>query len=200
MNTPTVTVQRVSGPALQQYIPALAELRIAVFREFPYLYDGSLAYEKDYLGAFAACPTAVIVLALDGERVVGAATGLPLAAESAPFRQPLERLGHDPSGFFYCAESVLLPAWRGRGLGHRFFVEREAHARTLGGFGHCCFCAVERPANHPLRPPDYRPLDAFWTSRGYRRQEGLTMELAWKDIDQAQQTTKTLTYWIRALT
>jgi len=30
-------------------IPKLAELRIKVFHDFPYLYEGSLDYEKNYL-------------------------------------------------------------------------------------------------------------------------------------------------------
>jgi len=35
-----IRIKRYSGAALQQYIPELARLRIEVFRDFPYLYDG----------------------------------------------------------------------------------------------------------------------------------------------------------------
>jgi len=42
-----IRIERRSGPALLPYIPELARLRIEVFRDFPYLYDGSLDYEKN---------------------------------------------------------------------------------------------------------------------------------------------------------
>ena len=35
-------VQTFQGEQILAYIPAVAKLRIEVFREYPYLYDGSL--------------------------------------------------------------------------------------------------------------------------------------------------------------
>ena len=55
-----------------------------------------------------------------------------------------------------------------------FFDRREAQARSLGRFTHSAFCAVVRPPDHPLRPKDYVPLDAFWGRRGYDRADGMT--------------------------
>ena len=81
--------------------------------------------------------------------------------------------GFDVASIFYCGESVLEPAYRGHGIGHRFFDLREAHARALGGFRSITFCAVVRPPDHPQRPAEYRPLDAFWRKRGYAPVDGL---------------------------
>ena len=61
--------------------------------------------------------------------------------------------GHDVARVYYYGESVLLPGWRGRGIGVAFFAAREARARELG-FKVGTFCAVVRPDNHPLRPAD----------------------------------------------
>jgi len=99
---------------------------------------------------------------------------------------------------FYCAESVLLPAYRGHGIGHRFFDIREAHARRLG-FSKCCFCGVDRPADHSKRPATYRPLDDFWRARGYAPLEGAVAQFKWKDIGQTDETAKPLQFWIREL-
>ena len=38
-------VRPLSGADLDAALPALARLRIEVFRAYPYLYEGSLAYE-----------------------------------------------------------------------------------------------------------------------------------------------------------
>ena len=194
-----IQVKRCSGPELRAHLEALAALRIRVFREFPYLYDGSLDYERDYLRTYEDSPGAVVVLALDGERVVGASTGMPLADEEAAFQAPLLAAGRDPAGIFYCAESVLLPEFRGQGLGVRFFEEREAHARQLGGFHTVAFCAVCRPPDHPLRPPGYEPLDRFWQKRGFTRHPELRAHYSWKDIDQDEQTSKPLEFWLKSL-
>jgi hypothetical protein len=99
---------------------------------------------------------------------------------------------------FYCAESVLLPEYRGRGVGHRFFDLREAHARALGR-SHVAFCGVMRPAEHPLRPADAAPLDPFWRKRGYAPLPGAVALFRWKDIDQPDETEKPLQFWMREL-
>ena len=106
--------------------------------------------------------------------------------------------GFDLSQVFYCAESVLLPEYRGHGIGHRFFDLRESHARALGR-RYCVFCGVVRPEDHPLRPADYAPLDPFWRKRGYERLEGAVARFRWKDIDHDAETEKPLQFWMREL-
>jgi GNAT superfamily N-acetyltransferase len=195
----TVRVQSLTGNCLAEALPAAARLRIAVFRDWPYLYDGSLDYEEKYLAKLAAAEGAVIVAARDGEDIVGCATAAPLVNVEEDFAAPLRARGLDVARIFYCSESVLLPAYRGRGLGHAFFDHREAQARALGGFTHAAFCAVVRPDDHPLRPQSYRPLDAFWQKRGYARIEGLVCRFAWKDIDQPAETEKPMQFWMKEL-
>jgi len=69
------------GRALDRLLGPLAGLRIEIFRDWPYLYDGSRDYEARYLARFATAPGAVLVAAFDGDELVGASTGLPLASE-----------------------------------------------------------------------------------------------------------------------
>ena len=195
----TVRVAPLTGKSMAGALDALARLRIAVFRDWPYLYDGTLKYEQTYLAKLAAARGAVIVAAYDGEAIVGCATGAPMAEMEAEITAPFMARGDDIDRIFYCGESVLLPAYRGRGLGHAFFDHREAQARALGGFTHAAFCAVVRPEDHPLRPKDYVPLDAFWQKRGYAKVDGLVTRFAWKDIDRSGETEKPMQFWMRAL-
>ena len=37
-----LTILPLTGAAITPYIDALAQLRIAIFREYPYLYDGDM--------------------------------------------------------------------------------------------------------------------------------------------------------------
>ena len=192
---PQIEIRVLTGNALTGALKALAQLRISVFREWPYLYDGSLEYEAEYLSRYVAADGAVIVGAFDDDKLVGAATGEPMAHEVEAIRKPFEAEGYDLSNLFYFAESVLDPAYRGQGIGHRFFDEREKHARALG-FSQTAFCAVIRPEDHPLRPESYRPLDGFWESRGYRKVPGAKVSFPWQDIGEKEESEKPLQIWI----
>ncbi len=194
----TIRIQSFSGEAAAPYFDDLARLRIVVFRAFPYLYDGSHDYERTYLATYARSEGAVFVLAFDGDRVVGASTGMPMVDETAEVKAPFLKAGYNPHSIFYFGESVLLPEYRGHGIGVRFFDEREAQARKLG-LSICTFCAVERSADHPRRPANYTPLDAFWRKRGYTHRPELKTTFTWQDLDETVQSPKTLSFWIRSL-
>lgn len=198
MTDTALDIRRFSGADVRRHLDAVAALRIAVFRDWPYLYDGDPAYEREYLDAYATSPDSVFVLAFDGDAVVGASTGLPLADDSAEFRAPFDAAGFDAARVFYFGESVLLPAYRGRGLGHAFFDAREARARELG-FGTAAFCAVERSADDPRRPAGHRDNDAFWIKRGYARQDDLFCRLDWQETGAAAAQTHELRFWLREL-
>ena len=195
----TITVTSLTGEDIGSVLPDLARLRIVVFRDWPYLYDGTLAYEEAYLAKFAKAKGAVCVVARDGPHIVGASTGAPMIEHADEFGAPFKAAGYDIAKIFYCGESVLLKSHRGHGLGHAFFDHREAHARRLGGFTHSTFCRVVRPDDHPLRPKDYVPLDGFWTKRGYAPVEGLVATYDWKDIDQEEETVHHMQFWMKAL-
>lgn len=194
-----IRIERCTGTSVGRYIADLARLRIAVFREYPYLYDGSLAYEEKYLRTYLESKDSVIVLALDGEQVVGASTGTPMEGETEEVKRPFAAHGYDPLRIFYFGESVLHRAYRGLGIGVRFFHEREEHARSLERVDYCVFCAVERPPNHPRRPPDYQPLDAFWMKRGYVKHPQLATTFSWREIDEQEESAKPMVFWLKAL-
>ncbi len=192
-------VAPVTGGALRDLLPALANLRIEVFRDFPYLYDGTLDYEQRYIAGFAEAADTVVVVARDGDEIAGMATASPMRGHADAFAEPFRARGYDIDKLFYCGESVLRHAYRGRGIGHAFFDHREAHGRALGSFTHVTFCGVVRPAEHPLRPREYRPLDSFWKKRGYMLLEGVRARFSWKDIDKPAADEKEMQFWIKSL-
>ena len=191
-------VEALTGAARTQALDDVARLRIAVFRDWPYLYDGSLAYERQYLEPYRDNPRAVLAVARDGDAIVGAATGTPMEDHAEEFASAFAHSGLNLSDIFYCAESVLLARYRGQGIGHRFFDIREAHARSLGR-RYVAFCAVQRPDDHPAKPADYRPLDGFWRARGYSPLQGVRARFRWKDLGDSAETEKPLQFWMREL-
>ena len=193
-----IDVRVLTGAALDAALDDVARMRITVFREWPYLYDGDLEYERDYLNAYRNSSDAVLIGAFDGAILIGAATGTPILDHADDFVSAFQGLNWDLSQVFYCAESVLLKNYRGSGIGHRFFDLREEHALALGS-SKVVFCAIQRPVDHLLCPADYRPLDAFWEKRGYRPIPNTIAYFSWKDIDVAHETQKPLQFWARDL-
>ena len=61
-----IRVEALTGAALDAALDDVARLRIAVFRAWPYLYDGDLEYERGYLDSYRTSPGAVVVGAFDG--------------------------------------------------------------------------------------------------------------------------------------
>ncbi|SEM11190.1 hypothetical protein SAMN05443999_1135 [Roseovarius azorensis] len=193
-----IRVGRLTGDALVRALPEVARLRIAVFRAFPYLYEGDAAYEERYLQVYRESADAILVGAYDGARLVGAATGTPMEDHAGDFGAAFAGTGIALERIFYCAESVLLPEYRGQGVGHRFFDLREAQARALGR-DFAAFCSVIRAGDHPARPEGYEPLDAFWRKRGYAPVEGAVAQFRWREIGAVDECAHDLQFWMRAL-
>jgi GNAT superfamily N-acetyltransferase len=194
-----VKTRALTGDDLERALPALATLRIKVFRAFPYLYAGSEDYEQRYLRDFAAAKDSFIIAAeTDAGEIAGCATGSAITGHHAEFSGPLVAAGFPLSSTFYFGESVLLPPHRGQGLGHAFFDAREAHAKARG-YKRTCFCAVERAKDHPSRPADYSPLDPFWTKRGYRKLDGVVTQFAWPVEPGGPNLLHPMGYWTREL-
>lgn len=193
-----IAITTLHGAEAVPFVGDLANLRIQVFREYPYLYHGSFDYEQGYLAKYFSTPNSVLVVARDERigNIVGASTAMPLSEAEGEFRAPLDCAGYDPSTIHYFGESVLLPEYRGQGIGHRFFDAREKVAR-MAGFMITSFCSVVRPDDHPMRPKNYRPHDAFWAKRGYQHHSHLRVLLDWREPEGESEVRHQLSYWIR---
>jgi GNAT superfamily N-acetyltransferase len=191
-------VETLRGEDLRRHIDDVARLRIEVFRDYPYLYDGDMDYERAYLAALVASPGGIVAVAFDGATIVGAATGSPLVDQVPEIIEPFRARGDDVSDIFYFGESVLRRSFRGRGIGVRFFDIREAQARLLG-LKMTVFCSVVRPDGHPSCPEDHVPLDQFWRNRGYVPLENHRCVMSWREVGGDLETPKSMQFWQRRL-
>jgi GNAT superfamily N-acetyltransferase len=196
----TITIARYAGKGLVPHLPVLARLCTAVFREWPNLYEGDGRYDADHLRSIADSPASLLLIASDGAEPIGASTCLPLRDATPDVQAPFHARGWSPGNFFYLAESVILPRYRGRGMGGQFFAMREAHARLVSDCAFTCFCAIMRPPDHPARPADATSLDAFWRRQGYSPVPGLQCSMAWREIGATDESDLTLQFWIKMLT
>lgn len=189
----------LTGTSIEEAFDDLAALRIAVFRDYPYLYEGTIEYEREYLKTYSKSSESLLFSVYDGNRMVGATTCIPLIDETSDVQAPFLKAGMNVETIFYFGESILLSSYRGRGLGHRFFDVREAHAASFGNYDLTCFCSVQRPENHPLKPADYRSNEVFWQKRGYTPSTELTSFFEWTDIGEPASSAKPMIYWTKII-
>ncbi|MFW5760928.1 MAG: GNAT family N-acetyltransferase [Cyclobacteriaceae bacterium] len=195
----SIEISKIKGDAIKNHLQALAELRIQVFKDFPYLYKGSTEYEIEYLKPYLKSPDAAFFIVKDKNRTVGASTCVPLLQEDKVFQKPFKDNNFEINAIMYFGESVLLPAYRGLGIGKEFFRLRESYANQFKHIRYCTFCAVERPSDHPLKPENYRMLNAFWLSMGYHQHPELFTYLSWQDIDQTNTSDKKMIFWLKQI-
>jgi len=127
-----VQIRVLTGAALDAALDDVARLRMAVFRDWPYLYEGTLDYERRYLRNYQTSANSVLVGAFDGEALVGASTGAPMEDHAGEFSAAFAGTGLALQDIFYCAESVLLPGYRGRGIGWSLLDHVAELAKSWG--------------------------------------------------------------------
>lgn len=192
-------IEYLQGEEIGQRFEQIAALRLRVFNEWPYLYEGTMDEERYFLGFYLKAPQALAITVVDGDELVGLSTAMPLTDESPRIQQPFIDAGFDIERVFYLAESILLPEYRGRGYYRHFFEAREQHALSCGDYEWATFCTVMRDPDHPRRPADYQPLDPIWEHFGYTRRSELIAYYPWQDMDEAEETSKPLVFWLKRL-
>lgn len=178
-----------------KYIPQIAALRIKVFHEYPYLYEGDIFYEEKYLQRYANAKNSFLALAFDGERIIGASTANDMRDEMEEIQKPFKENNYDVNDFYYFAESVLLPEYRGQGIGKIFMQKRAEFAVSLGR-KYAAFCSVIREAKPPK---SYNSPELLWQKMGFTKHPELVSHFSWKDIGDDIETKKPLVYWLKSL-
>jgi steroid delta-isomerase-like uncharacterized protein len=180
----------------REYLQAIAWLRITVFQEWPYLYQGSLEYERTYLENYFRSQSGVVILAYDCDALAGVSTAVPLVDAAHEIRAPIQDAGLSASSIFYFGESLLLPKYRGQGLGKLFFDLREEWALRIPGISSTCFCSVVRnsESSDTQNHADPQPL---WRSRGYAKASNIIGQFSWPDLGSEIETTKPMQFWLK---
>ena len=188
----------VRGPEARPFFEDLARLRIGLFREFPYLYEGTTEYEKEYLETYFSCPQALVLLVLSGDALVGFSSSIPLVHECAEIRRPFEDCELDLADYLYLGEAMLEAPHRRQGI-LRVFFEHQEQAALTGGMRFTTLMTVDRPDDHPLRPAGHVSMDVLLKHFGYAGIPGCAVRMAWPRIDTGRIELNALSLWSKNL-
>lgn len=199
-----LSITSIRGSAIEPYLTQLGSLRITVFREYPYLYDGTMDYEKEYLAPLVRSPDSLAVVVKDDTSVVGFSSATPLSATHQELQNPFSGHDIDPTRVLYLAEFVLLPSFRGKGLGRMLMEKNIAHAEEANRFDTIALCAVDRTNYAVPPPPAYRSPDNLWRAAGFTRAgengtPSITASFAWRVVGDSHETAHPMVFWLRAV-
>jgi GNAT superfamily N-acetyltransferase len=193
-----ISEQLLTGTAIAGILDEVAMLRLEIFQEYPYLYQGRREDELTYLGTYAESPDACVILAYHEQAVVGAVAGMPLIHEDAQMRDAFAGTTFPHNEVYYVGELLFRPAYRNCGLGQKLLDRLESRIRSLGRYRHLTCATVERPDDHPLRPRDYTPITRFLARTGFVRLSGVTTHFIWRETDSVKRD-HPMQFWIKEL-
>lgn len=193
-----ITEQILTGSAVKYCLNEIASLRLEIFREFPYMYDGLRDDELNYVKLYADAPEAFVVIVSDAEKVVGAATGIPLRHENRELIDPFVGTAYPVDEIFYVGELLFYPEYRNRGMGMQLVQMLEEKVRSYSTYRYLTCATVVRPEDHPLRPADYIPIDRFLAHTGFNLLPGITTSFTWLETDGVRRS-HPMNFWIKEL-
>ncbi|MDQ5890937.1 MAG: hypothetical protein QG604_811 [Candidatus Dependentiae bacterium] len=198
-----LVLKTFTGEQARPYIEHIAHLRITMFKEFPYLYEGSFDGEKKHLETYCSSPKYLVLLLLKDTHVVGFFNAIPLA-ENGPdslseIQAPFIAQGIDMAPYLYVGEVMVLKEFRRPHLIQFLYAYGEALARELGK-DYLIFAMVKRPREHLARPADYQSLELLCAYFGFAIMKGMEIHASWKQIDTQKKEPNTLAIWCKKVT
>lgn len=184
------------------YLPFVAEQRINAYREYPYLYNGKMEEEIQYLDWFSKLKHSAIVIAFYNDEPVGFITGTALAAFDEHNKGSIELFKNSGMAFdayYYIADAIVKPEHRNKSLVTHMAQMIEEHAEILG-YTSVCF-VNESHELHPLKPEGYKELDGLFKKNGYSKTEMIiTYRWQTRHVDgSTQEQNHEMNYWKKNL-
>lgn len=188
----------LTGSNIASCLETLASLRLEIFREYPYLYEGRHEDELCYLKSYAEAPDACVILGMESGTIAGAATGMPLIHEDPQMLEAFSKNSLAVEGFYYVGELLLYQSFRNRGLGSKLLGQMESHIRSLGKYRKLTCATVVRPEDHPARRQDYIPITRFLAHSGFVILPGVTTSFSWSENDGIRRD-HPMQFWVKEL-
>lgn len=188
------------GAQCSEMINTVSDLRITMFKEYPYLYQGDKEYEKHYVKAYVQ-ERGMVIKAAVKEELAGVITGIPLVEDAETFpeaKQAFVQQGFIPEQFYYIGEVMVMPQFRKKGIAAALFNALEKQAQKWN-YEKFCFVTIEHDKNHSLKPANYEDPAAVWRKLGYSK-TSVTIPAKYPTIcadGSVQEIENTFVFWVK---
>lgn len=177
------TFEKHTGKDVAKFTTLIANYRISFFKKFPYLYEGNMEYESNYLEGILNEKKSLLVVIQFNNSPIGISTSYPLTTEADILTETYEKFiseNKKPEEYFYYSEIILSDDHRQKGLSKTVYEIQEDYAKTLG-FKKICLATVLREKNDIRKPLDYRDSDGLWENLGFSKTK-IIIDYEWPTI------------------
>lgn len=198
-----IEIKLLTKKDILNYADKIALMRIENFKEFPYLYQGNLEYEKKYLKTYLENPQAILIAGFCGKDIIAISTGLPVMNNSEllqNIKTLFEANNLNLSEYYYFAETIINFSYRGRGLYSKIISLRE-QAAIARGYNNGCFVTVIRENKHPLKPANYKSPEPIFEHCGYQK-SSIIFTYSWPTLQMdgsVKEQKNPLVFWFKKL-
>lgn len=187
----------VKGKQILRYINDLCGLRMAFYREYPYLHAENKEKEVKYFQTLAASEESSIVFAKEGNRIVGAIIGAPLKDMKEKFRAAYNKKGKPVDSVYYLSDIFVAKDHRGEGIGSELFNKFEEEVRKMKKYNEIDLYRIDRPKADLKKPENYTPTEEFWKHRGFHAETGLKAVFNWTDLGAEVETPHSMLVYLK---
>lgn len=196
---PSISIEVLKGPEVIPYLQKLAELRIEFYRNYPYLYEGNITDEETYLNMYAKSKDSLLVIAKNGDEIVGAVTGIPMLESKEENKQLYAQKQIPAEHIFYLGELVLSQDYQKSDLLERLYLQLENAVKGLERYSLLAVCEIERSPEDTKKPVSALSSEVLWANRGFTKQPQLYTTDAWKDVGDLEKSDHHLFFWYKEL-
>lgn len=182
----------VKGKDIKRYLNEFAQLRMAFYQDYPYLHAADKESEAKYFQMFATNEDSRMVVAKEGNRVVGAIIGMPLKEMNEKYRAVYNKNGKAVDSIFYLGDILVSKEDRGEGIGNELYEKFESTVREMKKYNEIDLFRIDRPKADLKAPQDYQPTEIFWKHRGFHPETKLKTEFRWTDIGAKGETSHSM--------
>lgn len=191
------TIEVLKGSEVIPYLSKLAELRLSFFRNYPYLYEGNLRDEEEYLTMYARSENSVFGVVKEGEEIVGLVTGLPLLECHEAHKNPW--IQHEDPNVFYLGEIVLSERYQTTDLQEKLYRQFENVVKAIGMHDAIVVCEIERKEEDLKKTENELSSEVLWNGRGFIRHPEISGYFSWKEIGDLEESDHLMVYWKKPL-
>ncbi len=182
------------GNQITDIIPTIAKLRIKSFKGYPYLYNGTLESELEYLELYKNNEHALVVQESESAETV-MLIGAPLIDIFPEAKTIFESAQYNADECYY-AEEVVLP------LANMPLILEAFEAQVIKwNYKNLCLITVKEEENHPLKPENYQSIEPLFEELGFSKTD-LSISAAYSTFcagGSVQQRGHEFVFWIKKL-
>lgn len=193
-----IKIEMIKGPWTEAQKEAVIAMRMAIFKEWPYLYIGDRKTEVEYITPYVKSSSSLLFFAKNEGKIIGIVTGIPLLEMDDSFTAPFTQASLPLQPIFYLGEILLLKEFRGQGIGYQMYKRFEDELKKWPRFTQIAILRMKYDCHDVRKPKEYRSLDEFWARLGYAEDPNLFLNIDYQEIGQKAKTNHSFFYSLKS--